>query len=212
MIEMFKDSPLLKEHQDYFSEKFFLFAAKTIFGVMPENVDALSITDIFVTIIHRYPKLTVNDLQNAFRSHQQHEKVFVLTREIFIAPIAEYIRKKSIVTTEITKQIERKHVEQSVAQKEIEFKNKSKEIYLKSLKEGKWIGDCFNASSIGINFRSVISDEDRAEWKRRALELQLKLRAENKNNIMFIELPWEKHYANIAMEELIKRGQKFIQI
>jgi hypothetical protein len=212
LVSLFQDSPLLSTQHQYFVEKFFFYAAKTIFGVMPESIDTITINDIFQSICERFPKLTVNDLQLAFRSHQQTEKVFVLTREIFIQPIAEFNRKKNIVTSEIAKEIEKGNEVKSRIRLEMEFREEARKVYLESLKVGKWLGTCFQAAAIGRNFSDVISNEDRAKWVTLAKETQKKNRLENEKNPMYLDLPWEKIYAQLAMEDLIKRNQKFIQI
>ena len=209
---LFQDSKPVAIEKEWFCGQYFLFVTKSVFGITPETLDVFTVEDIFMTITERYPQLTVNDIQLAFRTHTQEEKVYTLSRDIFLKPIVEFIRKKNIVQQEIEKEAEKVRKEQESIQLEIEYRNHAKAVYLESLRQGKWIGNEFEASAIGKNFSVVISDEDRAIWNPRAKEQERANIIKNEDNPMYVNIPWQKLFAQIAMQELIKRGQKFIEI
>jgi hypothetical protein len=193
---------------------FMIVSSRAIFGVNPETIDDYTIDLCFDEICNKHKSLTLNDLQLAFKAYNHTEKVFVLSKTVFMRPIEDYARKKAIVVQEIELELERESEKKNSEQKEIEFRQQAKTVYLESLKQGKWLGTIFQAAAIGRNFSNVISDEDREKWNRLAKEMEKKNNLENKNNPIkdFVPIPWQKFYAQFAMEDLISRRQKFIEI
>ena len=172
--------------------------------------------DLILNLINsKYPKCTIQDLRNTYISGEipiVKRQGTSLNRDEFIEHLQNYFQKKAILLVEIEKEAEKVRKEQESIQLEIEYRNHAKAVYLESLKQGKWIGNEFEASAIGKNFSVVISDEDRAIWNPRAKEQERANIIKNEDNPMYVNIPWQKLFAQIAMQELIKRGQKFIEI
>lgn len=151
---MFHESPLLIEQKQWFDNQFFIPTCKTILGVTPEQLDSITRDSCFSAICERFKNITVEDIQLAFKTHVQSEKVFVLTRDEFIKPIQVYWSKKMIVKREIETELEKVKEEQSIKQKEIEFKKEAMQIYLDCLerKDGVWTGSEYHANALGRSF------------------------------------------------------------
>jgi len=200
--------------KSWFTDKYYIFVARTIFGISVESIDLLTMEDAFNAITERFPQITANDIHLSFKTFQSEEKVYILTRDIFLKPIQEFMRKKNIVLQEIAREVEKETERKETERKEIEFRQQAKTVYIESLKQGKWLGTIFQAAAIGRNFSNVISDEDREKWNRLAKEMEKKNNLENKNNPIkdFVPIPWQKFYAQFAMQDLISRRQKFIEI
>ena len=189
--------------------------SNNIFGSNIAKKEDTLIDLILNAINFRYPKCTIQDLRNAYISGEIpiiKRQGTSLNREEFIEPLQIYFQKKAILLVEIEKEAEKVRKEQESIQLEIEYRNHAKAVYLESLRQGKWIGNEFEASAIGKNFSEVITAEDRAIWNPRAKEQERANIIKNEDNPMYVNIPWQKLFAQIAMQELIKRGQKFIEI
>jgi hypothetical protein len=216
IAKLFQDSNILAIEKNWFCDQYFLFVSKSIFGIAPESLDILTIEDIFMCITERFPQLTVNDIQLAFRTHTQEEKVYILTRDIFLKPITEFFRKKNIVKTEIEKELKKLEEEKMRIQKDLEFKKTAKNIYLESIKEGKWLGTEHHANAIGRNFSGVLTleetDEINAQAKQEHKE-RLKRAEINGNASELINVPsWQRIYARMYVERMVQRKYKFVEI
>ena len=212
ILKLFQDSDFISNQKQWFCDQFFLFVTKTIFGVAPESLDILTMEDIYSCIVERYPKLTVNELNLAYRTHTQDEKVFILTRDIFLKPINEFIRKKLIIEFEIEKELKRVEKEIEIKQQEIEFYNKAKQCYLDSLNASEWQGDMFQAKSIAKGFWDSLFLEERKELQELAIKEIKSLEYQAKLNPLVIV--YDKHFylAQEVIKHSINQRKKFIEI
>ena len=211
---MLAQSKLLIDNEDEAVE-LILVICNNLFGSNITKKEDVLIDLILNLINSKYPKCTIQDLRNTYISGEipiVKRQGTSLNRDEFIEHLQNYFQKKAILLVEIEKEAEKVRKEQESIQLEIEYRNHAKAVYLESLKQGKWIGNEFEASAIGKNFSVVISDEDRAIWNPRAKEQERANIIKNEDNPMYVNIPWQKLFAQIAMQELIKRGQKFIEI
>ena len=210
IVKLFEESDFVSNQKQWFCDQFFLFVTKTVFGIAPESLDILTMEDIFLSIVERHPKLTINELNLAYRTHTQDEKVFILTRDIFLKPINEFIRKKFIVQDEIERELKKVQRELEIKQEEIEFRNKSKQCYMDSLNVGEWQGDMFQAKVIARGFWDSLYLEDRKELQERAAEEIKSLERQAKLNPLVIV--YDKHFylAQEVIKDSVKKGRKFI--
>lgn len=214
--KLFIESELVQTQKDWFCNQYFFFVTKSVLGIVPESIDILTMEDIFMCITERFPQLTVNDLQLAFRTHTQEEKVYTLTRDIFLKPIVEFVRKKNIVQAEIEK-VQRKEAEEKERiRKDQEFKQTAKNIYLESIKHGKWLGTEHHANAIGRNFSGVLTKEEtdviNAQAKQEHND-RVKRAELSGNPTELINVPsWQRIYARIYVERMVARKYKFVEI
>jgi hypothetical protein len=214
--KLFVESELVQAQKEWFCSQYFFFVTKSVFGIAPESIDILTMEDIFMCITERFPQLTVNDLQLAFRTHTQEEKVYTLTRDIFLKPIVEFVRKKNIVQAEIEKVQRKEAEEQERIRKDQEFKQTAKNIYLESIKQGKWLGTEHHANAIGRNFSGVLTKEEtdviNAQAKQEHND-RLKKAELSGNATELINVPsWQRIYARIYVERMVARKYKFVEI
>lgn len=210
IAKLFEESELVANKKQWFCDQFFLFVTKTVFGIAPESLDILTMEDIFLCIVERYPKLTVNELNLSYRTHTQDEKVFILTRDIFLKPISEFIRKKFIIQDEIERELKKLQRELEIKQEEIEFRNKAKECYMDSLNVGEWQGDMFQAKVIAKGFWDSLYLEDRKELQVRAKEEIQSLERQAKVNPLVIVYDKFFYLAQEVIKDSVKKGRKFI--
>jgi hypothetical protein len=216
IANLFIESNPVAIEKDWFCNKYFLFITKAVFGITPETLDVFTMEDIFMCITERYPQLTVNDLQLAFRTHTQEEKVYTLSRDIFLKPIVEFVRKKNIVQAEIEKVQRKEAEEQERIKKDQEFKQTAKNIYLESIKHGKWLGTEHHANAIGRNFSGVLTKDETDEINKIAHQEhndRIKRAELSGNPTELINVPsWQRIYARIYVERMVERKYKFVEI
>lgn len=211
---MLAQSQLLTNKEDEAIE-LILVICNNLFGSNISKKEDVLIDLILNLINSKYPNCTIQDLRNTYISGEipiVKRQGTSLNRDEFVEPLQIYFNKKAILLLEIEKQLKKESEEQEAIKLEIEYRNHAKAVYLESLRQGKWIGNEFEASAIGKNFSVVISDEDRAIWNPRAKEQERANIIKNEDNPLYVNIPWQKLFAQIAMQELIKRGQKFIEI
>jgi hypothetical protein len=168
--KLFNESPLLKDHKKWFDESCFVFVAKTILGISPESLDTITRDSIFQAITERFIGLTIEDIQLAFKTHVQQEKIYVLTRDEFIKPIQAYWTKKMIVKRELDAELKKVKEEESKHDKIKAEYLKAKELYFDSMGTGLYQGSVFQASMIMEAFAEHLSDEEKIEIGKQAIE------------------------------------------
>jgi glycosyltransferase involved in cell wall biosynthesis len=107
IVNLFIVSDPLSQKKEWFCNQYFFHIAMSIYGIALESISVLTIEEIFISISEKFPQLTVNDITLAYRTHTQEEKVFILTRDVFIKPIVEYWRKKQIIKIELEEQLKK---------------------------------------------------------------------------------------------------------
>ncbi|MCC7515652.1 MAG: hypothetical protein IT212_13260 [Bacteroidia bacterium] len=168
--KLFNESPLLKTVEAQFCDIIILDIAKTIFGIVPESVEENLKISVFNAICERFNGITINDISIAFKTHVQQEKIYVLTRDEFIKPIQAYWTKKMIVKRELDAELEKVKEEQSKHDKIKDEYLKAKELYFESMGTGLYQGSVFQASMIMEAFAEHLSDEEKIEIGKQAIE------------------------------------------
>jgi hypothetical protein len=184
LTQLFSDSELLKDKEVEFCDSIFLDIAKTIFGIVPENIERNLILATFHAICERYFGITIKDIALAFKTHIQRDKVFTLTRDIFIEPIEEFWHKKMIVKREVEIEMRQIHLhELSLREKESAY-IEARQIYLDSRGCGEYQGTLFQASMIMENFIHLFTDEEKILIAKRAINKynESKLKRDNSIN------------------------------
>jgi hypothetical protein len=162
-LNLFIESPLLLNSKDWFENQFFVYVARSIYGVSPEQIDRITQESVFQAICERFESITINDIQIAFRTHTQTEKTYNLTRDEFIAPIQTYWNKKLIVKNEVDLELNKlKEIEENKRKVEQSY-NEAKQLYFDSLENGVYLGDMFHASMIFENFKNILTIEEKKE-------------------------------------------------
>jgi hypothetical protein len=179
-LNLFTESPLLLNSKDWFENQFFVYVARSIYGVSPEQIDRITLESVFQAICERFEGITINDIQTAFRMHVQIEKTYNLTRDEFIAPINTFWSKKLIVKNEINLEINQIKLEEESKKKVQESYEEAKQLYFDSIGKGFYLGDMFHASMIFENFKNILSIEEKKELLEKANHKYMD--AKNKEN------------------------------
>lgn len=188
-------------------------SSEILFGLRVENL-APELWEIsFASICERFKGVTISDIQNSFRYAVIEKKAYqTLTRDELLQPISEYWKNKVILLNEIDliRQKNEKEI-QSIREENI-FRQNAKEIYLKSLKAGHWIGDEFHADAIARNFSECFSQEDKNEFMRCAkIEFAQRKKAAEDNQFELVP-SWQKIFSRIFIEHCVKKQMKFISV
>lgn len=191
---------------------FLIEYTEVIFGLRVENLSVTLWPAAYSSIIERFPGIQLHDIQNAFRySVIEKRQYTTLTRDELLQPIATYWNKRIRLIAEIEKIREKEEKEIESLNKEIEFIAAAKKKYIESLGAGKWLGDEYDANAIARNFKDVFKQDKKSELVQ-ASKLEYSKRTGSIENKDFTVIPsWQKIYARLYIEELIKINYKFIE-
>jgi len=217
-LSMLASSELVIEKENEATE-LILIIANNIFGSNISKKEDVLIDLILNLINAKYPKCTIQDLRNTYISGEiaiVKRQGTSLNRDEFIEPLNIYFDKKNKLIFEIEK-IQRKDAEeQDRIKKDLEFKQTAKNIYLESIKQGKWLGTEHHANAIGRNFSGVLTKDETDEINLIAHEEHKERikRAEMSGNATeLINVPsWQRIYARIYVERMVQRKYKFVEI
>ena len=188
-------------------------SCEVLFGLRAENLSPELWNISFASICERFNGITISDIQNSFRYAVIEKKAYqTLTRDELLEPISQYWKNKVILLNEIDliRQKNEKEI-QSIRQEHL-FRQEAKEIYLKSLEAGHWIGDEFHADAIARNFSECFSQEDKNEFMRCAkIEFYQRQKAAEKNQFEFVP-SWQKIFSRIYVDHCVKKQFKFIAV
>ena len=206
ITKLLSDSPTLHTSKQWFDEQFIIYVARSIYGIAPESVDTITRESIFQAICERFNSITVSDIQLAFKTHVQEEKVYILTRDEFIKPIQKYWSKKLVVISELETELNKDNEEaQKIAEKQ-RFKEESYALYLDCLNNKKeWSGTPFQAASFADNFKELFTREEKdLLWSECQLQAE-RMRIEAAN-VIDATLPISARH--LFCDEIIRRALK----
>lgn len=184
---MLIDSPLLHTVQTNFEDDIFFDVCRVVFGINPEAVEDDNLRRaIFHAICERFIGITVNDIQEAFSRYEPLEKVYVLSRKDFIEPIERYWTKKSIIKSELKKQLEDVDSDANVESKRQAHKSESQQLYIQCAKaDGIWTGTAFQAASFAEeSFKHRFTKEEKDSIYKEAWHKVKELEAKQKLALM----------------------------
>lgn len=190
---------------------FLIEYTEVIFGLRVENLSVTLWAAAYTAIIERFPNIQLHDIQNAYRfSVIEKRQYTTLTRDELIEPIANYWMKRNRLLAEIETIKKKEAAELESLNKEIVFIENCKELYKESLEAGKWLGTEYEAAAIGKNFKDVFNQDRKNEFIKLA-KLEYYNRSKLVTNTDFSIIPsWQKIYARLYVEELIKIKYKYI--
>lgn len=190
---------------------FLIEYTEVIFGLRVENLSVTLWAAAYTAIIERFPNIQLHDIQNAYRfSVIEKRQYTTLTRDELIEPIANYWLKRNRLLAEIETIRKKEAAEILSLNNEIEFLENCKELYKESLAAGKWLGTEYEAAAIGKNFKDVFNQDRKNEFIK-AAKLEYYNRSKLVTNTDFTIIPsWQKIYARLYLEELIKIKYKYI--
>lgn len=141
--------------------------AQQLFGYNPANIPTGLISASIQAICERFPGITLNDIQQAFRTQEIEKKGFTaLSRDEFLEPIKQYWKNKCLIVAEIKEQERRQNEADELRQRAVDFKKECEDIYRKSLDSNEWLGDSFNAMHLARDFAERMKQERKNElWK-----------------------------------------------
>lgn len=188
-------------------------SCEVLFGLRAENLTPELWNISFASICERFKGITISDIQNSFRYAVIEKKAYqTLTRDELLQPISEYWKNKVILLNEIDLIRQKNEKEIQSIREENLFRQKAKEIYLKSLEAGHWIGDEFHADAIARNFSECFSQEDKNEFMRCAkIEFAQRKKAAEDNQFELVP-SWQKIFSRIFIEHCVKKRMKFIAV
>jgi len=173
------------------------------FGVRANQISEALLQSVVKTIFENYYDLAVEEIVTAYETFTPQKTDWRnVTKPEILKPIYEYTKLKKRVLSEYDKQIKEQVIEQERLNEAKVFYTKSCDIYQNSLKEGVWLGDCFNASVIYKRFRDYFTQEQKNELKKKASELFYKYN--NENEIMYYAYSEDRILANLVVETAIK--------
>ena len=188
-------------------------SCEVLFGLRAENLTPELWNISFASICERFKGITIQDVQNSFRYAVIEKKAYqTLTRDELLQPISEYWKNKVILLNEIDLIRQKNEKEIDSIRKENLFRHEAKEIYLKSLEAGHWIGDEFHADAIARNFSECFSQEDKNEFMRCAkIEFSQRKKAAEDNDFELVP-SWQKIFSRDFIDHCVKKRMKFITI
>ena len=188
-------------------------SCEVLFGLRAENLTPELWNIAFASICERFKGITISDIQNSFRYAVIEKKAYqTLTRDELLQPISEYWNNKVILLNEIDLIRQKNEKEIQSIREENLFRQKAKEIYLKSLEAGHWIGDEFHADAIARNFSECFSQEDKNEFMRCAkIEFAQRKKAAEDNQFELVP-SWQKIFSRVFIEHCVKKRMKFIAV
>ena len=188
-------------------------SCEVLFGLRAENLTPELWNISFASICERFKGITISDIQNSFRYAVIEKKAYqTLTRDELLQPISEYWKNKVILLNEIDLIRQKNEKEIQSIREENLFRQKAKEIYLKSLEVGHWIGDEFHADAIARNFSECFSQEDKNEFMRCAkIEFAQRKKAAEDNQFELVP-SWQKIFSRVFIEHCVKKRMKFIAV
>lgn len=215
---MLASSDLVIEKENEATE-LILIIANNIYGSNIAKKEDVLIDLILNLINAKYPKCTIQDLRNTYISGEiaiVKRQGTSLNRDEFIEPLNNYFYKKNLLISQIEKVQRKDAEEQDRIKKDLEFKKTAKNIYLESIKIGKWLGTEHHANAIGRNFSGVLTKDETDEINLIAHEEHKERikRAEMSGNATeLINVPsWQRIYARIYVERMVQRKYKFVEI
>jgi hypothetical protein len=163
--KLFNESELFVNSKQWFDDIFFVYVSKTIFGISPESLDAITKDSVFQAVCERFKDLSIEDVKIAFRTHTQTEKVYILTRDEFLKPIQNFWNKKMIVKRELDIELEKLKNEKQAEIEKQRFKSESEQMYLNHFNNGlaEWTGSDFQANQFAMCFKEQFSQERKNE-------------------------------------------------
>ena len=183
-----------------------------LYGSNPDNLEADFFKIVTSAIYENFKNITLNDLQEAFKSIEIEKKPYsLLTRDEILMPIKQYWKKKNLVLSELNKCREEENEESDKIEKELDFYNKAKALYIESLKNGEWLGDAFYANVIAKNFKNKIEPEVKKELWNKAQSDHKKSIDKSQNELIWSFIPEEKIYSDYIIRECIKLKLNFIE-
>lgn len=154
VTRMLSESTPLFEAQELFESDMVFDIARTVFGITPESIadDDNFVRAVFHAICERFVGITVNDIQQAFLTHEPSDKVYVLSRKDFIEPIQKYWAKKMMVIRELGNVLQEVNAEDSQVDEAKKFRQDAIELYKQCLESNEWTGTPFQAHSFAKMF------------------------------------------------------------
>jgi len=199
------------EIKTWFFQDFFPAVCRTIYGSYDQTLDQVTAKVIYKHLATNFKDATQNDLKLSYELYRNHERHFTVTREVFCKPIEEYFQAKKLIEKKL-QQIHKDKIEQEKEEKrKHEFFIQCKNLYNECLKNGRWIGTEFEANAIGRVFSGKLTsketkklcDDAKYEYSQKVAQNE-----RNPSNFKIIP-PWEKIYARMYVEEMVKRGVLF---
>lgn len=160
---MLIESTPLFQAQELFESDMVFDIARTVFGITPESIadDDNFVRAVFHAICERFVGITVNDIQQAFLTHEPSDKVYVLSRKDFIEPIQKYWSKKMMVVRELGNVIQEAKAEDSQADEAKKFREEAIVLYKKCLSDRVWTGTEFQAHTFARSFAESFRQENK---------------------------------------------------
>lgn len=186
-------------------------SCEILFGLRAENLSPELWNVSFASICERFKGVTISDIQNSFRYAVIEKKAYqTLTRDELLQPISEYWKNKVILLNEIDLIRQKNEEELNSIRLENLFRQESKEIYLKSLEIGQWIGDEFHADAIARNFSNCFTQKQKNEFMFQAKNEFTRRNKAAEDNQFELVPSWQKIFSRIFIENCIAKRLKFI--
>ena len=209
---MYLDSPTALNNQ-HLVEDILYSSVEVLFGVRISNLPKSLFDSAYIAITDRFIGITIQDLQNAFRYAEIEKKAYVsLSRDEVIQPIKDYWFKKSQVDGVIVSITQMEQKEKDEIEKYREFKEQSKQKYLQSLKESRLLLNEYECASIAKNFAECLHMDKKKELTKQAQREHKALIFQEKENVYSVIPSMVQIYSRLFIEEMLNRGQKFIEI
>ena len=211
VTRMLSESTPLFEAQELFESDMVFDIARTVFGITPESIadDDNFVRAVFHAICERFVGITVNDIQQAFLTHEPSDKVYVLSRKDFIEPIQKYWAKKMMVIRELGNVLQEVNSEDSQVDEAKKFRQDAIELYKQCLESKKWTGTEFQAHSFARMFADSFTQDFKDEvWKDSKREYLKRKEAFTGQSDPFALPPPspERIFSQKIVEEACKRG------
>jgi hypothetical protein len=167
---------------------------------------------IYESCINFHEKLAVEDLKNCFNFAKIEKKQYQkITLDEFLEPIKSYIQVKQVarqILIEIEQQEQKEQIEK---QKEIDFYNEARDLYKESLKNGKWLGDMFQAKVLARPFWDALYLDECKQIQILATEKVKDAQNLAIDNPLIIVADKNFYLAQEVISHCVKQGKTFIQ-
>lgn len=151
--------------------KALVYITRCYYGLNPENVAEDLYRLVIQTICDKFKTLTFNQLNLAYSERTIEKKQGVsLTKDELMQPIEDMMNKKGIVLMIEQKEKEDFEKQQSEKNKIKDEYLKAKELYFESMGTGLYQGSIFQASMIMEAFAGHLSDDEKIEIGKQAIE------------------------------------------
>jgi len=147
-----------------------IYCLDIYFGLRSNQVSENLIIKVQKEIFSKYKHLSLEDLEYSFERFNIPEKTSWnnITIQEIMAPIIRYSNIKHRINNERIKiEAEKNELEKRNKESEV-FYNNAIETYLKSLENGSWIGDMFQAKVLLNKFTKYFTQDMRAEYKKQS--------------------------------------------